>query len=84
MLYCPQGDPRATSDNDTSSVGVVLLTVLNSTASDSGYFACVADNGVGGVVATNTTILLVRRKAIFFYRETRIVGKLTPIIRDRL
>ncbi len=53
-----KGDPGT---NDTS-VGVLLLTVLNSTAADSGHFACVADNGVAGEVAVNETVLLVRRK----------------------
>ena len=47
----------------SSNVGVVLLTVLNVTAADSGSFECVAENGVGGsVVVRNQTYLLVRRK----------------------
>lgn len=46
-----------------SNVGVVMLTVLNATASDSGAFACVADNGVGQAVK-NYTYLLVRREFI--------------------
>jgi len=42
--------------------GVVLLTVLNATAEDSGLFWCVADNGIGGREVRNATYLLVRRK----------------------
>jgi hypothetical protein len=42
--------------------GVVLLTVLNATAEDSGLFWCVADNGIGGRQVRNATFLLVRRK----------------------
>ena len=43
--------------------GVVLLTVLNATAEDSGLFWCVADNGIGKEVR-NATYLLVRRKTL--------------------
>ena len=49
------------------NVGVLLLTVLNSTAEDSGPFWCVADNGIGNVEVKNATYLLVRRKLIFNY-----------------
>jgi hypothetical protein len=42
--------------------GVVLLTVLNATAEDSGLFWCVANNGIGGKEVRNATYLLVRRK----------------------
>ena len=45
-----------------SNVGVLLLTVLNSTAEDSGPFWCVADNGIGNIEVKNATYLLVRRK----------------------
>lgn len=48
----------ATSQN----VGVVLLTVLNATAEDSGEFWCVASNGIGGSASRNASFLLVRRK----------------------
>lgn len=44
------------------NIGVVLLTVLNATADDSGEFWCVASNGVGGRSARNASYLLVRRK----------------------
>ena len=47
------------------NVGVVLLTVLNATAEDSGEFACVASNGIGGKASRNVSFLLVRRKFIF-------------------
>ena len=55
-----------------SNVGVLLLTVLNATAEDSGPFWCVADNGLGNVEVRNATYLLVRRKflppiAIYVY-----------------
>lgn len=46
------------------NIGVVLLTVLNSTAEDSGQFWCVASNRVGGTVARNATYLLVRHKPV--------------------
>ena len=46
------------------NVGVVLLTVLNATAEDSGEFACVASNGIGGKASRNVSFLLVRRKFI--------------------
>ena len=49
-------------DEGNSNVGVVLLTVLNVTSTDSGSFACVAENGVGDSVVMNQTYLLVRRK----------------------
>ena len=49
---------------DGTNVGVLLLTVLNSTAEDSGPFWCVADNGIGNVEVKNATYLLVRRKLI--------------------
>ena len=48
------------------NVGVVMLTVLNATAEDSGEFWCVASNGLGGQIARNASFLLVRRK-LFFY-----------------
>ena len=48
--------------------GVVLLTVLNATAEDSGLFWCVADNGIGGREVRNATYLLVRRK---FFKTLR-------------
>ena len=49
--------------NDHKNAGLVMLTVLNATAEDSGAFACLAQNGVGGTSEVlNTTFLLVRRK----------------------
>ena len=48
--------------DDFSNVGVVLLTVLNATAEDSGQFWCVASNGIGGTASRNASFLLVRRK----------------------
>ena len=55
---------------DGSNVGVLLLTVLNATADDSGPFWCVAKNGIGNVEVRNATYLLVRRKYfIMFYRS---------------
>ena len=57
------GRRRLRDGGGSSNVGVVLLTVLNVTAADSGSFDCVAENGVGGSVAVrNQTYLLVRRK----------------------
>lgn len=53
-----QLDPEGPQKN----IGVVLLTVLNATAADSGQFWCVASNGVGGRSARNASYLLVRRK----------------------
>ena len=50
-----------------SNVGVLLLTVLNSTADDSGQFWCVADNGIGNIEVKNATYLLVRRKYWFHF-----------------
>ena len=50
-----------------SNVGVLLLTVLNSTADDSGPFWCVADNGIGNIEVKNATYLLVRRKFLFIF-----------------
>jgi len=47
--------------------GVVLLTVLNATAEDSGLFWCVANNGIGGKEVRNATYLLVRRKFFLIY-----------------
>ena len=55
-------------NSDGSNIGTLLLTVLNSTASDSGPFWCVADNGIGNIEIKNATYLLVRRK--FFYHIT--------------
>ena len=56
-------DAAEGDDGGNSNVGVVLLTVLNVTAGDSGSFECVAENGVGGPrVVRNQTYLLVRRK----------------------
>lgn len=46
--------------------GVVLLTVLNATAEDSGLFWCVANNGIGGKEVRNATYLLVRRESLSF------------------
>ena len=47
------------------NVGVVMLTVLNATAEDSGEFWCVASNGLGGQTARNASFLLVRRKLFY-------------------
>ena len=55
-------------NSDGSNIGTLLLTVLNATASDSGPFWCVADNGIGNIEIKNATYLLVRRK--FFYHMT--------------
>ena len=55
----------ANTNLDGSNVGVLLLTVLNSTADDSGPFWCIADNGIGGVEVKNATYLLVRRKYLY-------------------
>lgn len=44
----------------------LMLTVLNSTARDSGVFVCVADNGIGNREERNETFLLVRRKLTHF------------------
>ena len=49
-------------NSDGSNIGTLLLTVLNATASDSGPFWCVADNGIGNIEIKNATYLLVRRK----------------------
>ena len=53
--------------SDGSNIGTLLLTVLNSTASDSGPFWCVADNGIGNIEIKNATYLLVRRKFLSYY-----------------
>ena len=45
----------------------LMLTVLNSTAKDSGVFVCVADNGIGDKEERNETFLLVRRKLTHFF-----------------
>ena len=42
-----------------------MLTVMNATAEDSGEFACVASNGIGGKASRNVSFLLVRRKFLF-------------------
>ena len=62
-----------TLETPQENVGVVLLTVLNATAEDSGEFWCVANNGIGGQSARNVSYLLVRRK----YTKTylRLKGK---------
>ncbi len=52
----------AYNNDNGNNVGVVLLTVLNATAEDSGEFWCVASNGVGDRTARNASFLLVRRK----------------------
>ncbi len=59
------GSP-ASGESDRANIGVVLLTVLNSTADDSGPFDCVAENGVGGAGTSvrNQTYLLVRRELL--------------------
>ena len=49
-------------DGQQKNVGVVLLTVLNATADDSGEFWCVASNGLGST-SRNASFLLVRRKS---------------------
>lgn len=48
-----------------NNIGVVLLTVLNATAEDSGEFWCVASNGLGSRSSRNASFLLVRRKLHF-------------------
>jgi hypothetical protein len=60
----PAGTSSGMSSN--GNVGVVLLTVLNATAEDSGPFECVSENGIGGkgTQVRNQTYLLVRRKLI--------------------
>ena len=72
VLFQPANDDSKDSDSGKSGSGqlmhqqqhkgVVLLTVLNATAEDSGLFWCVADNGIGGREVRNATYLLVRRK----------------------
>ena len=57
-------DTTTAHQTASSNVGVLLLTVLNATADDSGPFWCVADNGIGSVEIRNATYLLVRRKYI--------------------
>ena len=54
-------------NSDGSNIGTLLLTVLNATASDSGPFWCVADNGIGNIEVKNATYLLVRRKFLSYY-----------------
>ena len=54
--------PKSVNTLSQENVGVVLLTVLNATADDSGEFWCVANNGIGGQSARNASYLLVRRK----------------------
>ena len=61
------------------NVGVVMLTVLNATAEDSGEFWCVASNGLGGQIARNASFLLVRRKLFFL-----LMYDTTPISRYKL
>ena len=56
-----------TLETPQENVGVVLLTVLNATAEDSGEFWCVANNGIGGQSARNVSYLLVRRKYTKMY-----------------
>jgi hypothetical protein len=75
--YFEHADHVSTDDGKTSAElgsgqvqqqqhkGVVLLTVLNATAEDSGLFWCVADNGIGGREVRNATYLLVRRKLLY-------------------
>ena len=54
--------PKSVNTVSQENVGVVLLTVLNATAEDSGEFWCVANNGIGGKSARNASFLLVRRE----------------------
>ena len=54
--------PKSVNTLSQENVGVVLLTVLNATAEDSGEFWCVANNGIGGSSARNASFLLVRRE----------------------
>ncbi len=56
------GLAAAISGSSSVNLGVLLLTVVNASAFDSGPFVCLADNGVGDVVVKNQTFLLVRRK----------------------
>ncbi len=69
-LWSSSGSSSAGSSNSVNQVfspsqniGVVLLTVLNATAEDSGEFWCVASNGIGGAAARKPAFLLVRRKS---------------------
>ena len=59
-----KGSPAAflALSSGSSHVSVLMLTVVNATAEDTGAFACVADNGVGSQADRNTTYLLVRRE----------------------
>ena len=60
-----EGSSKKSVDDDGNpmNMGVVLLTVLNATADDSGKFWCVATNGIhGGEIVRKSTFLLVRRK----------------------
>ena len=50
------------------NIGVVLLTVLNATADDSGEFWCMASNGLGST-SRNASFLLVRRKSYAYIYE---------------
>ena len=80
-----KGSPAATKSiysgdgGDDDNVGVVLLTVLNATAADSGMFYCVADNGIDGSrIVRNATYLLVRRKIICpFYLSSAFMNRFT-------
>lgn len=51
-------------EGNDMNMGVLLLTVLNATAEDSGMFWCVADNGIGEKIVKKSTFLLVRRKLV--------------------
>lgn len=85
MQSVPSSLTSVTASNSVNSVftakenvGVVLLTVLNATAEDSGEFACVASNGIGGKASRNVSFLLVRRKFIFeflHFLQVRIITK---------
>ena len=66
MLALSRGSPH---------VSVLMLTVVNATAEDTGAFACVADNGVGRA-ERNTTYLLVRRE----YRNWALFKDVVPVL----
>ena len=62
LLSNPHGNSVNSVFTPSQNIGVVLLTVLNATAQDSGEFWCVASNGIGGMAARNASFLLVRRE----------------------
>ncbi|XP_059086903.1 synaptogenesis protein syg-2-like [Tigriopus californicus] len=79
------GSPATTLDgNANSNIGVVLLTVLNATAEDSGMFWCVADNGIDNDEGTprvrNGSLLMVRHKPIMI--ENPVISKAAADIKD--